>query len=264
MVLYFTGGQAGSCQSRGEISLLILTNQGSIDRRILCRSSNFILKNVECFQIHSALCTDVSELKPNMELRSFIRFCQLMKMFVTFSGVLIFNHTSSHLLLRFCGYSIVSMVVVYVLCFTSLAIFWCGFQRSLRASGTRERQQILQDLRSIETEKIPLIIDRFLELDRAGTQRVNHANKVADCAADKQCVVCLDAEACIQTFPCEHVVVCGWCAWQSLKIAFMQQSPHRCVVCRTEIQDFSGCLIKDLVNLNWKDVKKIIEEIKTG
>lgn len=222
------------------------------------------MKNVEYFQIQSALSIDVSELKPNMELRSFIRFCQFTKMFVTFSGVLLFNHTSSHLLLRFCGYSIVSMVLAYVLCFTSLVVFWCGFQRSLKASGTRERQQILQDLRSIETEKIPLIIDRFLELDRAGTQKVNHADKIADCTTDKRCVVCLDAEACIQTFPCEHVVVCGWCAWQSLKIAFMQQSPHRCVVCRTEIQDFSGCLIKDLVNLNWKDVKKIIEEIRTG
>ena len=199
-----------------------------------------------------------------MELGKFIRFCQFMKMFVTFSGLLLFNHTSSHLLLRFFGYSIVSMVLVYVLCFTSLLVFWCGFQRSLKARGTRERQQILQDLRSIETEKIALIIDRFLELDKAGTKNVTHANKIADCTADKLCAVCLDAEACIQTFPCEHVVVCGWCAWQSLKIAFMQQSPHRCVVCRTEIQDFSGCLIKDLVNLNWKDVKKIIEEIRTG
>ena len=185
-------------------------------------------------------------------------------MFVTFSGLLLFNHTSSHLLFRYCGYSIISMIIVYILCFSSLLVFWCGFQRSLRARGTRERQQLLQELRSIDTEKIPFIIDRFLELDRAGSQKSNPANEVACYTADKRCAVCLDAEACIQTFPCEHVVVCGWCAWQSLKIAFIQQSPHRCVVCRTEIQDFSGSLIKDTMSLNWKDARKIIEEIRRG
>ncbi|XP_078351224.1 uncharacterized protein LOC144635966 [Oculina patagonica] len=199
-----------------------------------------------------------------MEVRKFIRFCQFLKMFVTFSGLLLFNHTSSHLLFRFCGYSSISMIIVYILGFSSLLIFWCGFQRSLRARGTKERQQLLQELRSIDTDKIPLIIDRFIELDRAGTQKENSANEVARCNKDKRCAVCLDAEACIKTFPCEHVVVCGWCAWQSLKIAFIQQLPHRCVVCRTEIQDFSGSLIRDMVSLNWKDVRKIIEEIKSN
>lgn len=199
-----------------------------------------------------------------MTLRSFIRLCQFLKMFATFSGILLFNHTSSHLLFRFCGFSTVSMIIVYILCSSSLLVFWCGFQRSLRARGTRERRQLLQELRSIETEKIPLIIDRFIELDRSVTQKVNSSNGVTRYTADKRCVVCLDAEACIQTFPCEHVVVCGWCAWQSLKIAFIQQSPHRCVVCRTDIQDFSGSLIRHMVNLNWKDVRKIIDEIKSG
>ncbi|KAJ7379807.1 hypothetical protein OS493_012554 [Desmophyllum pertusum] len=197
-----------------------------------------------------------------MELRNFIRFCQFLKMFSAFSGLLLFNHTSSLVLFRVCGYNCVSMITVYVLCFSSLLLFWCVFQRSLRARKTRERQQLLQELRSIQTEKIPLIIDRFLELDRAGTPKENRATELARYTADKQCAVCLDAEACIQTFPCKHVVVCGWCAWQSLKIAYIQQSPHRCVVCRGEIEDFSGCLIRDLVNLNWKDVRKIIEEIK--
>lgn len=199
-----------------------------------------------------------------MELKSLVRFCQFLKVFSVFSGFLVFNHTSSLLLFRFCGYSCVSIVFVYVLCFSSLWVFWCGFQRWLKARGTRERQVLLQELRSIETEKIPFIIDRFLELDRVKTQQRTQRTEVGRYTADKQCVVCLDAEACIQTFPCEHVVVCGWCAWQSLKLAYLQQSPHRCVVCRAEIQDFSGCLIKGLVDVNWKDVREIIEEVKSG
>lgn len=197
-----------------------------------------------------------------MGLQSFVRFCQFLKVFSVFSGFLFFNHTSSLLLFRFFGYTSISMVIIYVLCFSTLLLFWCGFQRSLRARGTRERQMLLQELRDIETEKIPFIIDRFLELDRV---RTHEQTEIADhYSADKQCVVCLDAEACIQTFPCEHVVVCGWCAWQSLKRAHLQQSRHCCVVCRTEIRDFSGCLIKGLVNVNWKDVRRIIEEIKSG
>ena len=195
-----------------------------------------------------------------MKLQSLVAFCHFLKVFSVFSGFLLFNHTSSFLLLRFCGYSCVSMVIVYVLCFSSLWIFCCAFQRSLRARGTRERQRLFQELRSIETDKIPFIIDRFLELDRVRSQKENAVDYIS---SEKQCVVCLDAEACIQTFPCEHVVVCGWCAWQSLKLAYLQQSLHRCVVCRAEIHDFSGCIIKGLVNVNWQDVREIIEEIKS-
>ena len=197
-----------------------------------------------------------------MDLRNFTRFSNFLKAFSALSVLLIFTHTSSLLLFKVCGLSSISMIAVYIFCFSSLCIFWCGFQRSLRARGIRKRQQLLQELRFIETDKIPLIIDRFLELDRASTQKKICVRKDSSYDADKRCAVCLDSEACIQTFPCEHVVVCGWCAWQSLKIAFLQQSSHRCVVCRTEIEDFSGSLIKDLVNLNWKDVKKIVEEIK--
>lgn len=199
-----------------------------------------------------------------MDLQSLARFCRFLKVFSVFSGFLFFNHTSSLLLFRFWGYSCISIVIVYALCFSSLLLFWCGFQRWLKARGTRERQAIIQELRSIETEKIPFVIDRFLALDRLQTQQKTQSKTVEPYTDDKQCVVCLDAEACIQTFPCEHVVVCGWCAWQSLKLAYLQQMPHRCVVCRAEIQDFSGCLIKGLVDVNWKDVRKIIEEIKSA
>lgn len=195
-----------------------------------------------------------------MELQSLVTFCQFLKVFSIFSAFLLFNHTSSFLLFRVCGYSCLSMMIVYILCFSSLWIFWCRFQRSLRARGTRERQRLLQELRSIDTEKIPFIIDRFLELERERSQK---PKAVDHYSTDKQCIVCLDAEACIQTFPCEHVVVCGRCAWQSLKLAYLQPSLHRCVVCRAEIHDFSGSLIKGLVNVNWKDVRRIIDEIKS-
>ena len=197
-----------------------------------------------------------------MDKQSLTKFYQCFKVFSLFSGLLIFNHTSSLLLFRLLGFSILSIVAVYALCISTLLLFWYRFKRWFEGRGTPvEWQKFLQELRSLDTEKIPFIIDRFLELDRVRTQR----KAVVDgYSSDKQCVVCLDAEACIQTFPCEHVVVCGWCAWQSLKLAYLQRSRHRCVVCRSEIEDFSGCLIKGLVNINWKDARRILEEVKNS
>ncbi|EDO36738.1 predicted protein [Nematostella vectensis] len=114
-------------------------------------------------------------------------------------------------------------------------------------------------LRTVETSKIPYVVDRFLELDRAGEMA---DERIAQLPIDKRCAVCFSTEACITTLPCAHKVVCGWCAWQSLKISFEDGSPHRCVICRTEIEDFTGSLIKNLMHIKWKDVKKIINEIK--
>ena len=117
----------------------------------------------------------------------------------------------------------------------------------------------MDELCSIETDKIPYIIDRFLELDRAGEDVKTGDENIAE---GIRCAVCLSAEASIQTLPCSHKVMCGWCAWQTLKLAFQQGNPHRCVLCRTEIDDFTGSLIKNLMNIKWKDVRKILKEIK--
>ena len=196
-----------------------------------------------------------------MNLQRIFICWQFIKVVSMLSGVLFFNHTSSFVLFRLFGLTSVSMIIVYVLCFSTLLMFWCGFQRTVRARGSQERQRLLNELRSIEPSKIPFVIDRFVELDRAKDQKVRGATESTD-SSEKLCVACLDAEACIQTLPCSHVVVCGWCAWQSLKIAYQQGLIHRCAVCRCEIQDFSGSLIRNLTSVNWKDVEKIVEEIR--
>lgn len=51
-----------------------------------------------------------------------------------------------------------------------------------------------------------------------------------------QCVVCLAARATMQTFPCEHKVVCRKCFIRTIQVAVAQRSlPLRCVVCRARI-----------------------------
>ncbi|KAL8560323.1 hypothetical protein ACOMHN_006054 [Nucella lapillus] len=53
---------------------------------------------------------------------------------------------------------------------------------------------------------------------------------------DEECVVCLGARATMQTFPCEHRVVCRKCFIRTIQVAVSQRSlPLRCVVCRTRI-----------------------------
>lgn len=186
-------------------------------------------------------------------------FCHFFKVFTVLAGCLIFNYTSSSLLFRLLGLSSLSIVIVCLLCFSTVLLLWYRLERSFKARQTYEQQNLLQELRSLDPEKIPFIIDCFLELDRIRSREMGAVYPL-----EKQCVVCLDAEARIQTFPCEHVVVCGWCAWQSLKLSYLQRSNHRCVICRSDIEDFSGCLIKDLIHINWKDAKRIMEDVKTN
>lgn len=181
------------------------------------------------------------------------------KVLVTFLCLLLANHLFSCLIFKLCGLSSVTTVCVYCASFLSLWIFWCHSFKSLKGDKKSERERLMDELCSIETEKIPYIIDRFLELDRAGEEIKTQDENIAE---DNRCVVCLNAEASIQTLPCEHKVMCGWCAWQTLKLAFQQGSLHRCVLCRAEIDDFTGSLIKNLMNIKWRDVRKILNEIK--
>ncbi|XP_070212201.1 uncharacterized protein [Littorina saxatilis] len=60
----------------------------------------------------------------------------------------------------------------------------------------------------------------------------------ADCPVvdDDECVVCLGARATMQTFPCEHRVVCRKCFIRTIQVAVAQRLlPLRCVVCRARI-----------------------------
>ena len=51
-----------------------------------------------------------------------------------------------------------------------------------------------------------------------------------------QCVVCLSAEATMQTFPCAHRVTCRRCFVRTIQTAISDRIlPLRCVVCRARI-----------------------------
>ncbi|KAK7508655.1 hypothetical protein BaRGS_00000221 [Batillaria attramentaria] len=53
---------------------------------------------------------------------------------------------------------------------------------------------------------------------------------------EEECVVCLGARATMQTFPCQHRVVCRKCFIRTIQVAISQRSlPLRCVVCRARI-----------------------------
>ena len=51
-----------------------------------------------------------------------------------------------------------------------------------------------------------------------------------------QCVVCMGAKATMQTFPCQHCVVCRKCFIQTIQSAIAKRSlPLRCVFCRERV-----------------------------
>lgn len=51
-----------------------------------------------------------------------------------------------------------------------------------------------------------------------------------------QCVICVNAKAVMQTYPCGHKVVCRRCFVKTIQIALTQRTlPLRCVICRAKI-----------------------------
>ncbi|KAK8750083.1 hypothetical protein OTU49_015233 [Cherax quadricarinatus] len=53
---------------------------------------------------------------------------------------------------------------------------------------------------------------------------------------EEECVICVNAKATMQTFPCGHRVVCRKCFVKTIQVAVSQRLlPLRCVVCRAKI-----------------------------
>ena len=149
---------------------------------------------------------------------SFFRFWSFVKVFSAFSGLLGFNHISSILIFKLCGLSIISMIAVYILCFSSLVLFWCGFKRAQRDRGTRQQRHLLKELYSIEVEKIPMIIDRFLKLYRGsprGEEEI-YAKDSASCWVEKRCAVCL--KLVLKSMKAVHLMTLYWNEYISFAI----------------------------------------------
>lgn len=198
-----------------------------------------------------------------MDICQFNAFQLISFAVVSLLLVIPFNHLIGSLLLKCTSVFIWTFGVI--LCLIFIGLFWHKCVKKTPKRPNVEREFLMNALLSVETSKIPYVVDRFLELDRAGeTHEAGQEDTSCQIPVERRCVVCLHAEACIRTLPCDHRVVCGWCAWQSLKISFENGAPHRCVICRTEIEDFTGSLIKNLMNIKWKDVRKIVDEIKQG
>jgi hypothetical protein len=186
--------------------------------------------------------------------------CRIIGYGLSLLSFVLVNNLMNYLILKYTGYTCVS-TSVFVICGVFL-LYWYKYVRRTTTRTKADREFLMNALRSVETSKIPYVVDRFLELDRAGETSEEQDERISKIPLDSRCVVCLNSEACIQTLPCSHTVTCGWCAWQSLKISFENGTPHRCVLCRTEIEDFTGSLIKNLMNIKWRDVRKIVDEIK--
>ncbi|XP_052245694.1 uncharacterized protein LOC127854674 [Dreissena polymorpha] len=53
---------------------------------------------------------------------------------------------------------------------------------------------------------------------------------------DDECVICMNTKATVQTFPCNHKVICRKCFIKTIQVAVSQRClPLKCVICRTRI-----------------------------
>ncbi|OXA58106.1 uncharacterized protein LOC110846968 [Folsomia candida] len=73
------------------------------------------------------------------------------------------------------------------------------------------------------------------KIDKLLSKLDEHESETAD-TQDDECVVCVNAKATMQTYPCGHRVVCRKCFVKTIQMAVAQRLlPLRCVVCRAKI-----------------------------
>ena len=171
-----------------------------------------------------------------------------------FTSYFVVNFVSCALVQHATGNVLYSILLLT--CYILLAKFF--YEYISNAKGQWPLDGLFDELQSMEKDKRPLVIERFMQMDR----KRNAGRGNAYICESERCVVCLDERAEIQTLPCRHRVICGLCAWGTIKMALQQSAVHTCVVCRRQIRDFNGSLFKNLVNVTWQDMRRILDETK--
>lgn len=198
--------------------------------------------------------------KANMEDLPHLRtWKRLVWTFSLFFGL---NYLSCLVTLNVLGDPLWCLVVlsIYILVSVFHNSLYC-FTTNGNAKGQLSVESLVAELKLVDIEKIPFVIERFLQLDKTRVGLKQEEEEICD---SERCVVCLDERAAIQTLPCRHRVICGQCAWSTFKMALMKPALHTytCVVCRGQIRDFNGSIFKNLMNLKWQDVKNVLDETK--
>lgn len=166
----------------------------------------------------------------------------------------VLNYISSTLILHVTGSLLYSILLL--ICFILIAKFRKGYFSS-NDKGHLTVDGLVYELKNIDINKRSFVIERFVRMDRKKAAR-----KSSDLCESERCVICLDERAEIETLPCKHRVICGHCAWETLKITLQKSTTHTCVVCRCQITDFNGSLFKNLVKLTAQDIRTILNETK--
>lgn len=95
-----------------------------------------------------------------------------------------------------------------------------------------KRQQQEQNRRKVTERELAHLNHK---IDKLLTKLDEHEPEVATCQED-ECVICVNAKATMQTFPCGHRVVCRKCFVKTIQVAVSQRLlPLRCVICRAKI-----------------------------
>ncbi|XP_065219112.1 uncharacterized protein LOC135844718 isoform X2 [Planococcus citri] len=95
----------------------------------------------------------------------------------------------------------------------------------------RERQQSNVPSTPAENElsQLNTKIDKLLN-------KLNGKHAEVAATLEEECVICVNAKAVMQTYPCGHKVVCRRCFVKTIQIALAQRTlPLRCVICRAKI-----------------------------
>ncbi|CAG0919764.1 unnamed protein product [Notodromas monacha] len=132
--------------------------------------------------------------------------------------------------------------LMHRLCPRSLRRF---FSRWLPKKETEPKSKTdLEEATSEELHHLMTKVDDLLKVHNKDDLRRNGGDQETEEYWLLQCIVCVNARAMLETYPCRHAVLCKACFLKTIQVAIYRGIlPLQCVLCRSEI--YSICEISD-------------------
>ena len=160
---------------------------------------------------------------------------RLFRLAVSLGMLTILNYNLSICVLTFCGYDVWNFMLTLFLTLALLSPLLFYITRMLVSKKQDMLKRYLADI------TLPI----FAEIM---SKHIAMKYKERPQPATKKylCIICYENNASTRFLPCNHQVICGSCAWKYIGVSVEEKNGLRCVLCRTDIENFTGDLLTEL------------------
>lgn len=160
---------------------------------------------------------------------------RLFRLAVSLGMLTIINYNLSICVLTFWSYDIWNFMLTLLLTLALLSPLLFYITRML---VSRKQDMLKRCLADITLPIFAEIMSKHIAMkykERPQTETKKHL-----------CIICYENNASTRFLPCNHQVICGSCAWKYIGVSVEEKLGLRCVLCRTNIENFTGDLLTEL------------------